>query len=83
MIEPEYDYDDMVMAYMAQRIDDCEALLLEAAQFLAELPQDLGRGSLNGWRVQLQHKIEVMVPNAELRGRLKAGPARTPGSAPD
>lgn len=55
--------DDMVMAYMAQRIDDCEALLLEAAQFLAELPQDLGRGSLNGWRVQLQHKIEVMVPN--------------------
>jgi hypothetical protein len=63
MIEPEYDYDDMVMAHMAQRIDDCEALLLEAAQFLAELPQDLGRGSLNGWRVQLQHKIEVMVPS--------------------
>lgn len=65
MIEPEYDYDDMVMAHMAQRIDDREALLLEAAQFLAELPQDLGRGSLNGWRVQLQHKIEVMVPNVE------------------
>lgn len=66
MIEPEYDYDDMVMA---QRIDDCEALLLEAAQFLAELPQDLGRGSLNGWRVQLQHKIEVMVPNDEVTSR--------------
>lgn len=72
MIEPEYDYDDMVMAHMAQCIDDREALLLEAAQFLAELPQDLGRGSLNGWRVQLQHKIEVMVPNAELNGARRA-----------
>lgn len=64
--------DDMVMAHMAQRIDDCEALLLEAAQFLAELPQDLGRGSLNGWRVQLQHKIEVMVPNAQAQARPEA-----------
>lgn len=37
--------------------EEVEELLRDVALFLEELPQDLGRGSLNGWKVQLQQKI--------------------------
>lgn len=36
-----------------------ESLLGEVALFLRELPDDLGRGSLNGMRAQLLHKLEA------------------------
>jgi hypothetical protein len=47
--------------------DATDEVLRDAARFLDELPDDLGRGSLNGWKVQLRHKIgEMLTPNAEV-----------------
>lgn len=43
--------------------DATDEVLRDAARFLDELPDDLGRGSLNGWKVQLRHKIgEILKP---------------------
>ncbi len=36
---------------------ELEQLLREVALFLGDLPRDLGRGSLNGAKAQLQQKI--------------------------
>ena len=38
-------------------------ILLNVALFLEDLPQDLGRGSLNGLKAQLQQKIADLTPN--------------------
>jgi hypothetical protein len=49
--------------------DATDEVLRDAARFLDELPDDLGRGSLNGWKVQLRHKIgEMLTPNAGVTG---------------
>lgn len=42
----------------AQKQQDSE-LLRDFELFLNELPRDLGRGSLNGMLVQLQHKLQL------------------------
>ena len=41
---------------LKQNAEDAE-LLREVTVFMRELPQDLGRGSLNGMRAQLLHKV--------------------------
>jgi hypothetical protein len=39
------------------RIDEGKDVLRDVNLFLNDLPLELGRGSLNGWRTQLQYKI--------------------------
>ena len=47
--------------------DAVNAVLRDTTRFLDALPDDLGRGSLNGWKAQLRHKIgEMLTTNAEL-----------------
>ena len=46
---------------VAVQLDQKDNLLLEVQLFLGDLPNDLGKGSLNGWKVQLQEKIRSNV----------------------
>lgn len=55
--------------------------LREAALFLEWLPQDLGRGSLNGMRVQLQHKIAGILSKEEAPTSAAAAAPAQPQSA--
>lgn len=48
-------------AGVAAKADDVKEFLLDAQLFLESLPRDLGRGSLNGMLVQLQHKLQLQL----------------------
>jgi hypothetical protein len=48
--------DEAVNAELARLRD----LARDTELFLSELPKDLGRGSLNGMKVQLQHKLAAL-----------------------
>ncbi len=43
--------------YDKARLGESENILRDVNLFLNDLPIDMGRCSLNGWRTQLQHKI--------------------------
>ena len=68
---PEYHgLGDAICKMIREDRDAVDEVLRDAARFLDELPDDLGRGSLNGWKVQLRHKIgEMLTPNAAVSGR--------------
>lgn len=53
---------DSICAMIREERNAVDEVLRDAARFLDELPDDLGRGSLNGWKVQLRHKIGEMLP---------------------
>lgn len=56
---------DSICAMIRDERNAVDEVLRDAARFLDELPDDIGRGSLNGWKVQLRHKIgEMLPPNA-------------------
>ena len=40
-----------------KRLEAFENVMRELALFLGDLPQDLGKGSLNGMKAQLQYKL--------------------------
>lgn len=55
---------DSICAMIREEHDAVDEVLRDAARFLDELPGDLGRGSLNGWKVQLRYKIgKMLTPN--------------------
>ena len=45
---------------MSKKLDGMDDALRDVALFLDELPQDLGKGSLNGWKVQLRERIRAL-----------------------
>lgn len=56
---------DAICASIQAEREAIDEVLHEATDFLDKLPDDLGRGSLNGWKVQLRHKIQTLLtPNS-------------------
>lgn len=53
---------DSICEMIREERNSVDEVLRDTARFLDELPDDLGRGSLNGWKVQLRHKIGEMLP---------------------
>lgn len=64
MIEPEYDYDDMVMAQMGARIDSLERVIRRAANIMrgGEGVQDQGEAWDKTLRL-LDAAVSDMAPN--------------------